>query len=87
MGMLDGARQRDLPRHYARQPADVGKFLETVTRDKQRDGAAVGKAPIWYDGYVPRGRIYGVDGRNDQKCLRDTVYSPDEYAADWEDVD
>lgn len=22
-----------------------------------------------------------------KKCLRDTVYSPDEYAADWEDVD
>lgn len=21
-----------------------------------------------------------------KKCLRDTVYSPDEYAADWEQV-
>lgn len=34
----------------------------------------VGEYMVWTDGTV-------------KKCLRDTVYSPDEYAADWEDAD
>lgn len=33
-----------------------------------------GEYMVWTDGTI-------------KKCLRDTVYSPDEYAADWEDVD
>ena len=87
MGMLDGARQRDLSRHHARQSADVGEFLAAAAREIARDGAAVdepyagttdmyhvGEYMVWTDGTI-------------KKCLRDTVYSPDEYAADWEDVD
>ena len=34
----------------------------------------VGEYMVWTDGTI-------------KKCLRDTVYSPDEYAADWEDAE
>lgn len=34
----------------------------------------IGEYMVWTDGTI-------------KKCLRDTVYSPDEYAADWEDVE
>lgn len=34
----------------------------------------IGEYMVWTDGTI-------------KKCLRDTVYSPDEYAADWEDAE
>lgn len=33
-----------------------------------------GEYMVWTDGTI-------------KKCLRDTVYSPEEYAADWEDAE
>lgn len=49
-----------------------GATLEMV--ENITDMYHIGEYMVWTDGTI-------------KKCLRDTVYSPEEYAADWGDAE